>query len=52
MELKTCNPLGSKFVFEKNKSKVLHYIQLISFANAQVSVKIRLAYFLSSLVII
>ena len=27
MELKACNPVSSKFVFEKIKFKVLHYIQ-------------------------
>ena len=27
MELKTCTPVSSKFVFEKIKFKVLHYIQ-------------------------
>ena len=27
MELKTCNPVGLKFVFDKIKFKVLHYIQ-------------------------
>ena len=27
MELKTCTGVGLKFVFEKIKSKVLHYIQ-------------------------
>ena len=27
MELKTYTPVGSKFVFEKIKFKVLHYIQ-------------------------
>ena len=28
MELKTCTPVGQKFVFQKIKFKVLHYIQL------------------------
>ena len=27
MELKTYTPVGLKFIFEKIKSKVLHYIQ-------------------------
>ena len=26
-ELKTCNPVGWKFIFEKIKFKILHYIQ-------------------------
>ena len=43
MELKTYTPVGLKFIFEKVKFKVLHYIQHDSFVTAQGSVKIRLA---------
>ena len=44
MELKTYTPEGLKFVFEKIKFKVVHYIQHTSFVDAQGPVKIRLAY--------
>ena len=39
--LKTYTPVGLKFVFEKIKLKVLHYLQHELFVNAQDSVKIR-----------
>ena len=42
VELKKYTPVGLKFVFEKIKFKALHYIQHISFVNAQGSAKIRL----------
>ena len=39
MELKMYTTVGAKFVFEKIKFKVFHYIQHISFANDQGSVR-------------
>ena len=43
MELKTYTPVGLKLVLEKNKFKLLHYIQHDFILNIQDSVNIRLA---------
>ena len=44
MELKTYMVVGPKFVFEKSNLKFCIIFNIISFANAQGSVKIRLTY--------
>ena len=43
MELKKYTPVSLKFIFEKIKCKVLHYIQYDFIRQRQGSVKIRLA---------
>ena len=43
IDLKTYTPIGLKFFFEKNKFKFCIIFNMISFVNAQDSVKIRLA---------